>query len=127
MDKHELDEKQYQKLRDRAITRLVLRWTWIINFVFSAVIILESIRSGDFPGALMPILIFSSGVILHGMVAFNLLDRMLDQAVEHEIKRYQQFEKPKRRSIEIGEDGELFERDVEQAEPEHAGKRLRVE
>ncbi len=124
---NEMDEKQYQKLRDRAITRMVLQGTWIINFIFSAVIILESIQSGHFPGAVIPILIFSTGVIVHGMAAFNLIDRILDRAVAHELKRYERVEKPKRRTVEIGEDGELVEREVWETEPEQAGKRLRSE
>lgn len=114
---NELDDKTYKELREKVMWRIILRWTWVLNFLFSGMVILLLIQAiledpSDPLGTAMGILIFASGIIIHGVLAFNVLDRVVDRALAHELKRYGLDEKPKRRTVEVGEDGELVEPDV---------------
>ena len=108
-----MDDAAYRRARRRVIRRLFLQITFVANLLFFILITLTILAtshgSAALIGALVWALIWGTFLAVHGMFAFNLFSRRIDQAVQRELEREAPVEKPKRQYMDIGDDGELVD------------------
>jgi hypothetical protein len=114
-------QQHYEAMRKRVMWTLVLRVSFVFNILFYILIILllredlkTSTSAEDVLGALLFVLIWGGGLLVHAASAFNLLGWATDRIVRREIVRNGQDiseEKPKRQAMRLGDDGELLEVD----------------
>lgn len=109
-----MDDERYKAARRRVVERLVLRLTFFFNLIFflllMALLWLHVPRSPDaLMGSLFVFVLWGFGLLFHGALAFNLFGRFIDRQTRRELERAEAFEKPKRKRLELNEDGELVE------------------
>jgi hypothetical protein len=115
------DELEYRIARRKVIRRLILRVSFVINLIFFALLIPLLIQeipkaSENLIGVIIFVLIYGTFLLFHGGAAFNLFGRFIDRATSQELERQSRYEKPKRSTLAVGEDGELVEVEDEEWE-----------
>jgi hypothetical protein len=109
-----MHDEQYESVRKQVMVRLTLQGTFVINLIFGLLIVAAlaqdiSSGSGDAIGAAFFIFLWLTGLIIHGLLAFNLFNKIVDRTTHHALERADLADKPKRHRLELGEDGELVE------------------
>jgi hypothetical protein len=120
-----MDDAAYRRTRRRVMRRLLLQITFVANvlfFILTTVAILTSPKPDAGLGVLFWALIWGTILAIHGMFAFNLFSRRIDQAVQRELEREAPREKRKHQVMEIGDDGELVDTGEEVPATLHSGK-----
>ena len=121
-----MDDAAYRKARQRVIGRLILQITFVANLLFFILITITILATSHGPdallGALVWALIWGTFLAIHGMFAFNLFRRRIDQAVQRELEREIPKEKAKHQVMEIGDDGELVDTGEEVPATRHSSK-----
>lgn len=122
-----MDGSQYQAARRRVVRRFALRLTFVVNLIFFLLVTIQLafdvLRSPENAiGMAYFLLIWGTFLILHGIVAFNLLGRFIDRATQRELELDHPVEKPKRQRLELDDEGVLIEI-VEADQPLEKAKR----
>ncbi|MBI5670996.1 MAG: hypothetical protein HZC41_23630 [Chloroflexi bacterium] len=109
-----MDDERYQAARRRVIGRLFWRLTFFLDLIFFLLLMYvlwlsvgRTPESEDNLGALFATFIFGSGLLVHGALAFNVFGRLIDRATRRELERDQPEEKPKRKRLQLADDGEV--------------------
>jgi hypothetical protein len=109
-----MHDERYEEVRKQVAIRLVLQGTWVINLIFGLLIVAalaQGIARGndDLIGPAIFTFLWLTGLVIHGLIAFNLFNKLVDRATHRELEHADFSEKPKRHRLELGEDGELVE------------------
>lgn len=111
-----MNDEQYSAARRRVVNRLFWRLSFFLDLIFFLLLMLvlwlsvgRTPDTEDDLGALFATFIFGSGLVIHGLLAFNVLGSFIEHATRRELERSQPDEKPKRKRLELHNDGELVE------------------
>ncbi|HEX2908327.1 MAG TPA: hypothetical protein VHO69_15755 [Phototrophicaceae bacterium] len=111
-------DEQYEAVRRQVVRRFIFRASFffhLILYVLTMLLIFTTAAKtpDDLFGGIFTGIVWGMGLFAHGALAFNWFSRWFgnwfDQATQRELERIRQLEKPKRKHLEVGEDGELIE------------------
>lgn len=109
-----MDDTRYQAARRRVMLRLIWRLSFVLDVIFFLLLmwvlwlsVSRTPGGEDDIGALFATFIFGSVLLVHGALAFNVFNRLVDRATRRELEASQPPEKPKR--LELSDDGEVLE------------------
>ncbi len=108
-----MDDPRYQAARRRVLLRLIWRLSFVLDVIFFLLLmwvlwlsVSRTPGGEDDIGALFATFIFGSVLLVHGALAFNVFNRIVDRAARRELETSPP-EKPKR--LELSDDGEVLE------------------
>lgn len=110
------DSPDYAAIRRRVARSLIFRLTFFLHLIFFLLIMYvlwlsvgRTFSGEDDFGALIATFILGNALLFHGALAYNVFGRIVDRQTRRELERADLSEKPKRKRLELTEDGELVE------------------
>jgi hypothetical protein len=107
-----MDDPSYSAAQRRVLRRLILKITFVADLLFVAVVMGAILLNGK-PDAIIGGLIWTvmGGTMLtiHALFTFDIFKRYVARAAERELAHDTRYEKPKRQSMSISDEGELVE------------------
>lgn len=109
-----MDDERYKATRRRVVGLLVIRlvfFGYLIFFLFVMALLWfsDNMTSDRALGAAFGSFMLALPVFVLGLLAFNPLKGLIDRQTRRELERAEVYEKPKRKRLELTEDGELVE------------------